>query len=303
MKFGFQSAILADLTFEEVIDFASENGFECVEIMCWPVGEADRKYAGVTHLDVSNFTKEDATKALSYCEAKGVSISALGYYPNLLSPDAKEAETSLEHLKKVIKASHLMGLDLVTTFVGNDWTKSVEDNWPRFLEVWKPLMRFAEDHGVFIAIENCAMYFTDDEWPAGKNLAYSPAIWRRMFQDLGSDYFGLNYDPSHLVWMQMNHLKPLKEFSKRFFHAHAKDVKVDQDRLDDVGTMAVPLSYHDPRIPGRGDIDWQEYVAALKACGFNGAFCIEVEDSDYEGSLEDRKRSLRESGAFLRQYL
>jgi len=303
MKFGFQSAILADLTFEEVIDFASENGFECVEIMCWPVGEADRKYAGVTHLDVSNFTKEDATKALSYCEAKGVSISALGYYPNLLSPDAKEAETSLEHLKKVIKAYHLMGLDLVTTFVGNDWTKSVEDNWPRFLEVWKPLMRFAEDHGVFIAIENCAMYFTDDEWPAGKNLAYSPAIWRRMFQDLGSDYFGLNYDPSHLVWMQMNHLKPLKEFSKRFFHAHAKDVKVDQDRLDDVGTMAVPLSYHDPRIPGRGDIDWQEYVAALKACGFNGAFCIEVEDSDYEGSLEDRKRSLRESGAFLRQYL
>ncbi|WP_286829569.1 MULTISPECIES: sugar phosphate isomerase/epimerase family protein [Kordiimonas] len=303
MKFGFQSAILADLSFEEVIDFASENGFECVEIMCWPVGQADRKYAGVTHLDVTNFTKADAEKALGYCEKKGVSISALGYYPNLLSPDAEEAETSLNHLKKVIEASHLMGLDLVTTFVGNDWTKSVEDNWPRFLEVWKPLMQFAEERGVFIAIENCAMYFTDDEWPAGKNLAYSPAIWRRMFKDLGSDYFGLNYDPSHLIWMQMDHLKPLKEFNKRFFHAHAKDVKVDREKLDDVGTMAVPLSYHDPRIPGRGDIDWKEYVAALKASGFNGAFCIEVEDSDYESSLDERKRALTESGAFLRQYL
>ncbi len=303
MKFGFQSAILADLGFEEVIDFAADNGFECVEIMCWPVGEADRKYAGVTHLDVSNFTAEDARKALSYCEKKGVSISALGYYPNLLSPDAEEAETSLNHLKKVIEASHLMGLDLVTTFVGNDWTKSVEDNWPGFLKVWKPLMKFAEERGVFIAIENCAMYFTDDEWPAGKNLAYSPAIWRRMFADLDSDYFGLNYDPSHLIWMQMNHLKPLKEFSHRFFHAHAKDVKVDRDKLDDVGTMAVPLSYHAPRIPGRGDIDWQEYMEALKATGFNGAFCIEVEDSDYEASLEDRKRALRESGAFLRQFL
>ncbi|SDD21140.1 sugar phosphate isomerase/epimerase family protein [Kordiimonas lacus] len=303
MKFGFQSAILADLSFEEVVDFASENGFECVEIMCWPVGQADRKYAGVTHLDVTNFTKADAEKALGYCEKKGVSISALGYYPNLLSPDAEEAETSLNHLKKVIEASHLMGLDLVTTFVGNDWTKSVEDNWSRFLEVWKPLMQFAEERGVFIAIENCAMYFTDDEWPAGKNLAYSPAIWRRMFKDLSSDYFGLNYDPSHLIWMQMDHLKPLKEFNKRFFHAHAKDVKVDREKLDDVGTMAVPLSYHDPRIPGRGDIDWKEYVAALKASGFNGAFCIEVEDSDYESSLDERKRALTESGAFLRQYL
>ena len=196
-----------------------------------------------------------------------------------------------------------MGLDLVTTFVGNDWSKSVDDNWPHFLAVWKPLMRFAEEKGVRIAIENCAMYFTDDEWPAGKNLAYSPSIWRRMFRDLDSDYFGLNYDPSHLVWMQMNYMKPLEEFATRFFHAHAKDVKVDRDRLDDVGTMAVPLSYHDPRIPGRGDIDWKAYIAALKKSGFDGAFCIEVEDKDYEASLDDRKRALRESGAFLRQFL
>jgi sugar phosphate isomerase/epimerase len=303
MKFGFQSAILADLSFEEVIDFAAENGFECVEIMCWPKGKAERKYAGVTHLDLNDFTQVDADRALAYCAEKGVSISALGYYPNLLSPDADEAAVALEHLKKLITAAKLMGINLVTTFVGNDWTKSVEDNWPGFLSVWRPLMGFAEEHGVRIAIENCAMYFTEDEWPAGKNLAYSPSIWRRMFRDLNSDYFGLNYDPSHLVWMQMNHLKPLTEFSDRFFHAHAKDVKVDQDRLDDVGTMAVPLAYHDPRLPGRGDIDWKEYVAALKASGFDGAFCIEVEDSDYEASLEDRKRALRESGEFLRAFL
>lgn len=303
MKFGFQSAILADLSFEEVIDFAAENDFECVEVMCWPVGEADRKYAGVTHLDVTNFTKADGEKALAYAASKGVSISALGYYPNLLTPDTEEAETSLRHLRKVIEASSLMGLGLVTTFVGNDWTRSVEDNWPGFLAVWKPLMAFAAEKGVRIAIENCAMYFTDDEWPAGKNLAYSPAIWRRMFKDLGSDYFGLNYDPSHLVWMQMDYMKPLSEFSSRFFHAHAKDVKVDRERLDDVGTMATPLSYHDPRIPGRGDIDWKAFVSGLKASGFDGAFCIEVEDSDYESSLEDRKRALRESGAYLRQFL
>lgn len=303
MKFGFQSAILADMSFEEVIDFASENDFDCVEIMCWPVGKAERKYAGVTHLDVNDFDADKAAQTLAYCEAKGVSISALGYYPNLLSPDAEEAALSLAHLKKVIDASQLLGINLVTTFVGNDWTKSVDDNWPQFLAVWKPLMAYAEERGVKIGIENCAMYFTKDEWPNGKNLARSPAIWRRMFEELGSDNFGLNYDPSHLVWMQMNHLKPLTEFSDRFFHAHAKDVKVDQERLDEVGTMAFPLDYHDPRIPGRGDIDWKVYVRELKASGFDGAFCIEVEDSDYEGSLEERQRALRESGSYLRAFL
>lgn len=303
MQFGFQSAILADLSFEKVIDFAADNGFDCVEIMCWPPGVADRKYAGVTHLDVSEFTVENAREVLDYCTKKGVKISALGYYPNLLSPDPEEASLSLKHLKKVIAASKLLGLDLVTTFVGNDWTKSVDDNWPRFLEIWRPLLSYAESLGIRIAIENCAMYFTQDEWPGGKNLAYSPAIWRRMFEDLQSENIGLNYDPSHLVWMQMNHLKPLSTFSDRIFHAHAKDVKVDQDRLDDVGTMAVPLSYHDPRIPGRGDIDWREYLTCLKASGFDGAFCIEVEDSDYEASLEDRKRALVESGNFLRSFL
>lgn len=303
MQFGFQSAILADLSFEQVIDFASDNGFDCVEVMCWPPGVADRKYAGVTHLDVSEFTEENAREVLDYCAQKGVQISALGYYPNLLSPDPEEASLSLEHLRKVMEASKLLGLDLVTTFVGNDWTKSVDDNWPRFLEIWRPLLSYAESLGIRIAIENCAMYFTEDEWPGGKNLAYSPAIWRRMFKDLQSENIGLNYDPSHLVWMQMNHLKPLNAFSDRIFHAHAKDVKVDRDRLDDVGTMAVPLAYHDPRIPGRGDIDWREYMACLKASGFDGAFCIEVEDSDYEASLEDRKRALQESGNFLRSFL
>ncbi len=303
MQFGFQSAILADLSFHQVIDFAAEHNFSCVEIMCWPPGDADRKYAGVTHLDICNFTEKDAQETLTYCTDKDVSISALGYYPNLLSPNPDEANLGVTHLRKVIDAAALLEINLVTTFVGNDWTKSVDDNWQNFLDVWRPLLDYAEGKNVRIAIENCAMYFTEDEWPAGKNLAYSPAIWRRMFTDLKSDYFGLNYDPSHLVWMQMDYMKPLNEFADKFFHAHAKDVKVDQDRLDDVGTMALPLSYHDPRLPGRGDINWKDYVSALKKTGFDGAFCIEVEDSDYEETLEDLKRALVESGSFLRKFL
>ena len=83
-------------------------------------------------------------------------------------------------------AAELLGVGIVNTFVGRDWTKSVEENWPRFLDIWKPLIAFAEDHGIKIGIENCPMLFTRDEWPGGKNLARTPAIWRRMFEDIPS---------------------------------------------------------------------------------------------------------------------
>src|SRR5688572_27533177 len=147
MQLGFVSAILPDLEFEQVLRFAAQTGFDCVEVMCWPVGKADRRYAGVTHLDVTKFDKSQATRAQELAAEAGVSISALGYYPNALSPDPVESAAAVEHLQRVICAAPLLGLTRVTTFVGRNWTQSVDDNWPRFLEVWKPLIRLAEDQG------------------------------------------------------------------------------------------------------------------------------------------------------------
>ena len=303
MKLGIQSAILDGLTWQEVIDFAADNNFQCVEMMCWPKGKAERKYAGVTHIDVTDFSDADAKEINDYCASKGVEISALGYYPNALCPDEQEAEVYIEHIKKVINASSMLGINLVGTFIGNNWHKNVDDNWPRMVEVWGPILEYAKSKNTRISIENCAMFFTDDEWPAGKNIAYSPKIWRRMFAEFDTDYLGLNYDPSHLVWMQMDHEKPWGEFNDKIFHAHAKDVAVNREKLDEVGTMANPLEYHDPRIPGRGDIDWKHYIDVMKTAGFEGAICIEVEDADYEGSIENRKRSLIESGNHLRAFI
>ena len=303
MKLGIQSAILDGMTFEEVVDFAADNDFKCVEFMCWPVGKAERKYAGVTHIDVVGFTQEKADYINQYCKARGVEISALGYYPNPLCPDHDEAQIYCDHIKKVIDASAMLGVNIVTTFIGNDWHKNVDDNWPRMIEVWGPLLEYAKSKNTKIAIENCAMFFTNDEWPAGKNIAYSPKIWRRLFAEFSGYELGLNYDPSHLVWMQMDYEKPWGEFKDKMFHAHAKDVSVNRDQLDDVGTMANPLEYHDPRIPGRGDIDWQRYIGKMKDAGFDGALCIEVEDADYEGSLTRRKQSLIDSANHLRPFI
>jgi len=303
MKLGFCSAILPDLSLEEVVAFAAAEGCECVELMCWPKGKAERRYAGVTHLDVAELSDAEASRVGGLMTDAGVSISALGYYPNPLAPDPAEAQTYIAHLKLVIGASAKLGIGLVNTFVGRDWTRSVNANWPRFLETWKPLVAFAEERGVRIGIENCPMLFSDDEWPGGKNLAHSPAIWRRMFEDIPSDHFGLNYDPSHLVWQHMDHVAPVREFASRIFHVHAKDARLDRAKLQDVGILSYPPDYHTPKLPGLGDVDWGGLMSALTDVGYDGAVAIEVEDRAYEGSLERRKDSLRLSARYLRQFV
>ena len=300
MQLGFVSAILPDLSLEDVLRFAAAEGYECVEVMCWPVGKAERRYAGVTHIDVADFGPAQADRVKQLVKATGVAISGLGYYPNPLAPDVAEAKVYVEQIKRIIQAAALLGVNRMNTFVGRDWSKSVDDNWPRFLDTFRSLVALAEAQGVRIGIENCPMYFTKDEWPGGKNLATSPAIWRRMFADIPSPNFGLNFDPSHLVWQRMDYIKPLKEFAPRFSHVHAKDVKIDQERLDNVGILATPLEFHTPKLPGLGEIDWKRFLAALAAAGYNGPVCVEVEDRDFEGSLESRKESLRRSYQHLK---
>ncbi len=303
MKLGFVSAILAELDLPGVVETAAAEGYDCVELLCWPRGKAERRYAGVTHIDATDFSEADARQARAVVEDAGVEISGLGYYPNPLASDPDEAAVYIEHLRQVVRAAALLGVDLVNTFAGRDPTLSVAEQWPRFLAVWKPLVAFAEEHGVRIAIENCPMFFTQDEWPAGKNLAYSPAIWRRMFEDIPSDRFGLNFDPSHMIWQQMDYLRPLRAFADRLFHVHAKDARLDQDRLDEVGILATPLEYHTPKLPGLGDVDWGRFFSTLTDAGYAGPVCVEVEDRAYEHSLQGRKVALRQSAAYLRSFV
>lgn len=303
MQLGFVTAILPDQSLQSVLQIASQIGYDCVEVMCWPPGKATRRYAGITHIDVDDFSPSRATDVQQMATEAGVQISSLGYYPNLLTADQEEAERGAAHLCKLIEASAMLGIGRVTSFVGRDHTKSVDDNWPRFLEVWKPLVAKAETHGVKIGIENCPMLFTADEWPGGKNLAHSPAIWSRMFEDIPSDHFGLNYDPSHMVFQQMDYLAPLRDFAERIFHVHAKDVRVDPHRLDQVGILAHPNDYHTPKLPGLGEVDWGKFFSVLGDSGYRGPVCVEVEDRIYEGSLEGRQLALRQSHDYLRAFI
>jgi sugar phosphate isomerase/epimerase len=301
MQLGFVSAILPDLALADVLAFAADEGFACVEVMCWPAGGAARRYAGVTHIDVTNLTDGHATQIRELAGRRGVSLSGLGYYPNPLDPDPTHRQTVAEHLKAVIRAAPRLGVRVVNTFVGRDWTRSVEDNWPAVREVWPPIVAEAKAAGVRLGIENCPMLFSQDEWPGGKNLAVSPAVWRRLLAEFPGGTVGLNFDPSHLVFQHIDYVRAIREFGKHFVHVHAKDTRIDPDRVYDVGTLG--LGWHTPKLPGLGDVDWGAFFAALSDTGYAGPVCVEVEDRAYEGSLADRKRSLRQSRKFLEQFI
>jgi sugar phosphate isomerase/epimerase len=257
----------------------------------------------VTHIDVTTLDDRQIGNIQNLVAKHGVAISGLGYYPNPLAPNEQEAASAVAHLRKVIEAAPRLGIHRVNSFVGRDWTKSVDDNWPRFLETWRPLIALAEKHGVNVGIENCPMLFSKDEWPGGKNLATTPAIWRRMFADIPSKNFGLNFDPSHFVWQFMDYLPAMSEFAGRFHHVHAKDVRVDRHQLNQHGIMGYPAAYHVPKLPGMGDVDWGKFFSILTDAGYRGPVCVEVEDRAFEDSLESRQASLVQSATYLRNFI
>lgn len=295
MKIGLLSAILPDSTFEEVIDIASDNGYEAVELSCWPKGTSDRRYAGVTHIDVDSLTEEKVKYYLDYAKSKNIEIMAFGYYPNALDKNREKGDFYISHIKKIIKAASLFGINRISTFIGRDQYLDIEENIELFKKYWPPIIQYAEDLQVYVGIENCPMYFTENEWPGGQNLATSPAIWRRMFDIIPSDYFGLSYDPSHFHLQGMDYIKPIYEFTEKLFHIHLKDIKVYQDKIDEFGLFTHPLNYMDPKIPGKGGIDWGKFINSLKEVHYDNCACIEIEDKEYEDSFESVLKAIKES--------
>ena len=303
MKLGFLTAPFPDVPLMDLADWSASVGFETLEIACWPKSKGPtRRYAGTTHIDVADLSPTQGAEIVGAMADKGLSISGLGYYPNPLHPDLTHRETVIDHLKKVIVAAGQMGVPVVNTFCGGDASKHVDANWEVALDVWPDIVRHARDNGVKITFENCPMIFSYDEWPAGHNIAYSPYIWRRIIEAWG-DAVGLNYDPSHLVWLMIDQARFIREFGPSIFHMQAKDVMIDRDGLYERGTFSSGIGWQIPRMPGLGDVDWAVIFSELYRADYDGPIIIEHEDRKFEGTDELVKRGLLLARDVLRPYV
>lgn len=301
MRLGLLTAAFPDLSLDEVAAWAASCGYEALEVACWPAsGGERRRYAGVCHIDVTDFDPDETRGRLA---GQGIEISALAYYPNNLHPDDAQRDEVNGHLRLVIEAAQRLEVPVVTTFVGNDKDRPLPENLRRFKEIWPPLVEHAAERDVKVAIENCPMIFSYDEWPGGNNLAWSPAIWDEMFSAIPDEHFGLNLDPSHLVWLMIDYERAVYDFAPRLFHAHAKDMEIRPDGLYRHGTFSAGIGWQVPRLPGLGQVDWSRFIAALYGAGYDGVISVEHEDRGFEATEELVKRGFLIARDAVRPYL
>ena len=303
MKLGFFTAALPNNTLEQAARWGAESGFKAIEIACWPFETASRRYAGVTHINVAELDKPQAMGIRKMLDDYGLTISSLGYYPNPLHPDPDHRDTVISHLKKVIEAAEMLEVPIIGTFIGKDKGKTVPQNLEDYAKIWPPIVRFAREHGVKIAIENCPMLFSYDEWPGGNNLASTPAIWRKMWEIIPDDNFGLNLDPSHLILQMIDYERVVREFSDKIFHVHAKDLHIDWEGIYKHGVLSQGMGWQVPRLPGLGDMDWGRFIAALTSVGYDYVVSIEHEDRAFEGDEELVKRGFYLSRDVLKPFI
>jgi sugar phosphate isomerase/epimerase len=303
MRLGLLTAPFPETPLDEVVAWTAGNGFESIEIACWPRSTGPtRRYAGTSHIDVANLSRDQGRDLAAQIRGTGLHISGLGFYPNPLHPDQAHRDTVIGHLRHVITAAESMDVPYVNTFMGGDAALTQDENWERALRIWPDIVKFAQDHGRKLTIENCPMIFSRDEWPAGHNIAWSPYIWRRILEQWGGT-IGLNYDPSHLVWLMIDQSRFIKEFGPHILHVQAKDLTIDRDGLYERGTLSSGIGWQVPRLPGLGDVDWARFHADLYRAGYDGDIIIEHEDRGFEKTDELIKRGFLIARDVLRPYI
>ncbi|MBP1648682.1 MAG: Xylose isomerase protein barrel [Bacteroidetes bacterium] len=307
MKLGFLTACLPHLPLEDLVSWASKQGFRTLELAAWPVDSA-RDYKA-RQIDAARFTRDDAKRVNDLFARHSMGISAMAYYDNNLDPDPEKRKCYHDHLRKVIDTASMLGVNLVGTFVGARPDKSPDECLIEIGTIFRPLVKYATDHGVRLMIENCPM----ENWQRfglPGNYAYSPELWEGLFNEVPSAGFGLNFDPSHLYWLGIDYLRAAKDFAPRIFHVHAKDTEILTEGAYRYGIFSRQLTpvpwksgWWRYRIPGLGSINWGKLVSVLQESGYDHVLSIEHEDPIWEGSEAKVKQGLAFGLKHLSQFV
>ena len=258
------------------LKWAEENGFDSISITL-PIGQK--------FLDLDDIVSHPGKYKDMISETKVV-VSAIGFYGNPISLDENKRKQHIKHFEKVFDVAYALELPVVTGWVGKVENGDIEDNVREIKNVWPSLLRKAEDYNIKVAIENCP-----------GNIMYRPDIWRRVFDELGSEYLGLEFDPSHLICQFIDPSSALDEFGDRVYHVHAKDAEINWRIVSTYGITYKRWCPH--RLPGYGDYDWFEFFTLLKKHGYDYAISIEHEDPYFK----DFKEGVLTAKKFLRLFI
>ena len=258
MDIGLLTSPFRKESLEDIIIWASGHGFEALEVNAAPGGHIDPCQVEAD--------KGDAVKQLLDVH-KGVRISSLACYSNVLDPDPGKRAQTLERLKACVRAAKLLGVDVVCTLAGmplpgKTKMQTIEQDGPA---VFKEVCEYAGERGIKIALEN---WFQTNIQHLGH--------WRRLFEVVPLDNFGLNFDPSHLYWQGIDHIAAVHEFGPRIFHTHAKDCEIRRALRAVIGVLE--FGWWRYVIPGFGEIHWGQYIGALRDAKYDGVLSIEHED-------------------------
>ena len=225
-------------------------------------------------LDAERRLAEGAEDVLELCRDLGLRIAALGNPVNALAGDPGEREHAVRYWEAILTLAGRMGVPCVSGNAGLNAAAGLEDNLAAYEATFGRLAAQAEAAAVRICFENCPHGYPRS--PKAKNLAFTPELFRELFRRVPSAAIGLEYDPSHLVWQQIDHVRPIAEFGSRIHLYHAKDTEIDRARLADVGIYG--RGWWRFRLPGWGEIDWTAQYAALADIGYTGPVILEHED-------------------------
>ena len=305
MKIGFLSACLGSVALEDLVPWAAGAGFEALELAAWRPPRRNGEYAP-RHIRAEELTRDGAARIRELFAQHGLQISALAYYDNNLQPNVVRRREAQYHLRRVIDAAALLGVDRVGTFVGGRAARAatVIRAAGRY---FRELCEYAADRNVRVMIENCPM----ENWVQfglPGNFAYSPELWEALFNEVPNENFGLNLDPSHLYWLGIDYVRATRDFGPRIFHAHAKDTEIIPEGQYRHGILAEQLGtnpWHSGwwryRMPGSGGIDWKAFISALKEIGYDDVLSIEHEEPEYEGGVERVKEGLGKGREWLKR--
>jgi sugar phosphate isomerase/epimerase len=188
-----------------------------------------------------------------------------------------------------------------TVIIPSDPAATRHDNYRLAVQCYQPIVETCRQRGATMVIEG---------WPGGPphyaTLCCTPESLRKFLKDVGPGA-GVNYDPSHLIRLGVDHVRFLREFAPHVKHVHAKDTAIDPDALYEFGTQiatfAAPHGFGEwtwrYTIPGHGCARWGDIFAILQQHDYRGFVSIELEDERFNGSDAGEQAALIHSRNFL----